>query len=119
MRPPICCHRSQQKLALGSVTPRPVRRRLSAPTTSTPSSTSRQVGRGINPLLAGTFALSSGRARGKSVTTRLDEADAKLEVWKAKANQKRAQHAMKRNDELTMLEKEVRADRWRVRRAIL
>jgi hypothetical protein len=51
--------------------------------------------------------------RERELNARLDEADAKLEVWKAKADQKRAQHAMKRNDELGTLEEKIALARAR------
>jgi hypothetical protein len=51
--------------------------------------------------------------RERELNARLDEADAKLEVWKAKVDQKRAQHAMKRNDELGTLEEKIALARAR------
>jgi len=52
-------------------------------------------------------------AREREFNADLDEAEAKLGVWKAKADQKRAQHAMKRNDELAALEEKIALARAR------
>jgi len=46
-------------------------------------------------------------AREREFNARLDKADAQLGVWKAKADQKRAQQAMKRNDALATLEENI------------
>jgi phage shock protein A len=56
-------------------------------------------------------------ARERELNARLDEADAKLEVWKAKADQKRSQHAMKGNDELAALEEKIALARARAAEA--
>jgi hypothetical protein len=52
-------------------------------------------------------------AREREFNAQLDEAEAELGVWKAKADQKRAQHAMKRNDELAALEENIALARAR------
>jgi hypothetical protein len=46
-------------------------------------------------------------ARERKFYAQLDEADAQLKVWKAQAQQKRAEHGMKRNDELATLEEKI------------
>ena len=46
-------------------------------------------------------------AREREFNAQMDEAEARLKVWKAKADQKRAQHAMKRHDELATLEEKI------------
>ena len=46
-------------------------------------------------------------AREKRFYARLDEADAKLKVWKAKADQKRADQGMKSREELAKLEEKI------------
>lgn len=52
-------------------------------------------------------------AREREFNARLDEAEAQLGVWKAKADQKRAQQAMKRNDALATLEEKIALARAR------
>jgi hypothetical protein len=52
-------------------------------------------------------------AREREFNARLDEAEAQLGVWKAKADQKRAQQAMKRNDALATLEEKIALARTR------
>jgi len=56
-------------------------------------------------------------ARERELNARLDAADAKLEVWKAKADQKRSQQAMKRNDDLATLEEKIALARARAAEA--
>jgi hypothetical protein len=46
-------------------------------------------------------------ARERRLNARLDEADAHLEIWKAKADQKRAEQSMKRHDDLAKLEEKI------------
>ena len=46
-------------------------------------------------------------ARERQLYARLDEADARLKVWKAEADQKRADQAMKRHDDLATLEEKI------------
>ena len=46
-------------------------------------------------------------ARERQLYARLDEADARLKVWKARADQKRADVSMKRNDDLAALEEKI------------
>jgi hypothetical protein len=46
-------------------------------------------------------------ARERQFYARLDEADARLKVWKAQADQKRADQAMKRHDDLATLEEKI------------
>lgn len=46
-------------------------------------------------------------AREGNFYARLDQADAQLKVWKAQAQQKRAEHGMKRHDELATLEEKI------------
>ena len=55
--------------------------------------------------------------RERELNARLDEADAKLAVWNAKADQKRAQHAMNRNDDLATLEEKIALARARAAEA--
>jgi phage shock protein A len=52
-------------------------------------------------------------AREREFNARLDEAEAQLGVWKAKADQKQAQHAVKRHDELAALEEKIALARAR------
>jgi len=56
-------------------------------------------------------------ARERELNARLDVADAKLKVWKAKADQKRAQQTMKRHDELATLEEKIALARARAAEA--
>ena len=56
-------------------------------------------------------------ARERELNARLDQADAKLEGWKAKANQKQSQDAMKRNDDLATLEEKIALARARAAEA--
>jgi len=56
-------------------------------------------------------------ARERELNARLDEADAKLEIWKAKVDQSRSQHAMKRNDDLATLEEKIALARARAAEA--
>jgi len=46
-------------------------------------------------------------ARERQLYARLDEADARLKVWKAQADQKRADQTMKRHDDLATLEEQI------------
>ena len=46
-------------------------------------------------------------ARERQLYARLDEADARLKVWKAQADQKRADVSMKRNDDLAVLQEKI------------
>ena len=46
-------------------------------------------------------------ARERQFYARLDEAEARLKVWKAQADQKRADQSMKRHDDLAALEEQV------------
>ena len=52
-------------------------------------------------------------ARERHLNARLDEAEARLEVWKAKADEKRAERGMKRNDDLATLEQKIELARAR------
>jgi len=52
-------------------------------------------------------------AREREFNARLDEAEAQLKVWKAKADQKRAQQAIKHNDALATLEENIALARAR------
>lgn len=52
-------------------------------------------------------------AREREFNARLDEAEAQLGIWKAKADQKRAQDAMKRHDLLATLEEKIALARAR------
>ena len=52
-------------------------------------------------------------AREREFNARLDEAEAQLGVWKAKADQKRAQQSMKRHDALATLEEKIALARAR------
>jgi hypothetical protein len=52
-------------------------------------------------------------ARERQFYARLDEAEAKLKVWKAQADQKRADVAMKLNDDLAALEQKIALARAR------
>ena len=52
-------------------------------------------------------------ARERQFYARLDEAEAKLKVWKAQAQQKQATQAMKRHDELATLEEQIALARAR------
>jgi hypothetical protein len=52
-------------------------------------------------------------ARERQFYARLDEADARLEVWKAQLDQKRADQAMKRHDDLAALEEKIALARAR------
>jgi len=56
-------------------------------------------------------------ARERELNARLDQADAKLEGWKAKADQKQSQDAMKRNDDLATLEEKIALARARAAEA--
>ena len=52
-------------------------------------------------------------ARERQFNAQLDEAEAKLELWKAQADQKRAERGMKRNDDLATLEQKIELARAR------
>ena len=56
-------------------------------------------------------------ARERELNARLDQADAKLVGWKAKADQKQSQDAMKRNDDLATLEEKIALARARAAEA--
>jgi hypothetical protein len=56
-------------------------------------------------------------ARERNFYSRLDEADAQLKVWKAQAQQKQAEHGMKRHDELATLEEKIALARGRAAEA--
>jgi hypothetical protein len=56
-------------------------------------------------------------ARERNFNARLDEADARLKVWKAQAQQKLAKNEMKRNDELATLEEKIALARARAAEA--
>ena len=56
-------------------------------------------------------------ARERELNARLDQADAKLEGWKAKADQKQSKGAMKRNDDLATLEEKIALARARAAEA--
>jgi hypothetical protein len=52
-------------------------------------------------------------ARERQLYARLDEAQARIEVWKAQADQKRADQSMKRHDDLAALEEKIALARAR------
>jgi hypothetical protein len=56
-------------------------------------------------------------ARERQFYARLDEADAKVKVWKAQIEQLRAEHGMKRDDELAKLEEKIALARARAAEA--
>lgn len=56
-------------------------------------------------------------ARERHFNAQLDEAEAKLEVWKAQADQKRATSGMKRDDDLANLEEKIELARARAAKA--
>ena len=56
-------------------------------------------------------------ARERRFNARLDEADARLKGWKAKADQKRLEQSMKRHDDLATLEEKIATARARAAEA--
>lgn len=56
-------------------------------------------------------------ARERRFNARLDEADARLKSWKAKADQKRVDQSMKRHDDLAKLEEKIASARARAAEA--
>jgi hypothetical protein len=56
-------------------------------------------------------------ARERKFNARLDEADAKIEAWQAQAQQKRAEHDMKRHDALATLKETIALARARAAEA--
>ena len=56
-------------------------------------------------------------ARERHFNAQLDEAEARLQVWKAQADEKRAERGMKRNDDLATLEQKIELARARAAEA--
>ena len=56
-------------------------------------------------------------ARERHFNARLDEAEAHLKIWKAKADQKRVEQSMKRQDDLAKLEEKIATARARAAEA--